>query len=400
MFPKTVCLTDFVTLLYSFYLISPFDSFFLLVVLPRLLFHRRPETNWILNGVKKRKEKNMLPSMILSAILPALALATKTHVKTLGTIPRGTWLENIALRPNGAVLTTQIWPAANIWTVKKPASDCTALELIAVLPKGTSAIGITAFEDTDGLETYVVTSGNFTFEGKIAALAGTFSAWTIKFPDSHSFNATVKEITSLGETALAPNGILNTKDIPGVVLFADCYAGNVGVLNVASGHFQPAVWTYPEMGRPQNVFEGINGIKIFDGHLYWTNTVMVCVFKAPIQANGYPVKGAKPQLVANFTSLAGAVDDFELDKHGNIYAATNLENDVLYADVKTGKTEIWVGGIKDFTVEGIAALALVKDSQDEIVFYGATSGGIERPIDGISGPSAVVELKRRKSPHY
>lgn len=341
----------------------------------------------------------MLFSTVLSFCFAAVASARAPQIRHLGQLANETFLENIAVRPNGAILVTQLLSESNIYTIRNPGSRHTSLELIATLPFGNASVGITQINDVDGLETYVVTGADFV-DGR-NPVSGTYTAYTLQFLNKHSDAIRLRNITALGPTGVSANGITSSDKYPGIVFIADSFTGLIGRLDVPRRIFQQGVWSYDELKPPAGKRLGINGVKIFNSHLYWTNSQRLAVYKVPITKSGWPVAGAVPQLVADISSIASILDDFTLDRRGNVWIATNLDNTVVFADAKTGESKIVAGGLKDRALIGVGTLAVGRESRDEITLYSATAGGIEAPIDGyIEGAkvSAITFKTRNGKP--
>ncbi len=332
----------------------------------------------------------MLCSIVLSTCFAAIALAKAPHIRQLGQLANGTFLENILVRPNGAILVTQLLREPNIYTIKKPESRNTSLELVTALPFGNASVGITQVHDIDGLETYVVTGADFR-DGR-TPISGTYTAYTLQFMNKYSDTFKLRKITALGPSSVSANGIISSDEYPGVVFIADSFTGVIGRLDVPNGRFEQGVWSYDELKAPAGQRLGINGVKIYQSHLYWTNSQRLAVYKVPITKSARPVPRAVPQLVANLSSIATILDDFTIDRRGNIWTATNLDNTVIFSDAKTGESKIVAGGLKDFVLLGVGALAIGRESRKEILLYGATSGGLERPIDGITEGAKVSAI--------
>lgn len=347
----------------------------------------------------------------LAFLFAGITAAWSPSVKNLGQLEKGTAFDSLVLRPNGDILVPELSTSPNIWMIERSKSGHFGpMKLLATLPEGNSAISITQVKHHhhkkhNGIESYVITGGtlkDFIF------VPQTFSAYLLEFGNddintSYAHNSPpishLSKIASLGPLSTGPNGITSSSEMPDLVFITECYDGWVGVLNVTSQHYTPKVFVYPEMKPPKadipsHQLPGINGIKIHDNHLYFTNSVLVSLFKIAINAEGYPEPGAKPQLVANMTEVASIVDDFTLDPSGNIaWVATNLDNTLLRVDLVTGKNEIYVGGVRDPIVEGISSVAVGKDGN----LYGVTSGGIEKPIDGEFFQGAeVVKIQGRR----
>lgn len=332
----------------------------------------------------------MLFSAVISACFAATALARAPEIRHLGQLANETFLENIAMRPNGAILVTQLLREPNVYIINNPESRHTSLELVTALPFGNSSVGITQISDIDGLETWVVTGADFV-DGR-TPVSGTYTAYTMQFKNKHNDKVKLRKITALGAAGVSANGIISSDDYPGIVFIADSFTGQIGRLDVARRRFQQGVWKYPELSAPEGQRLGINGIKIWKSHLYWTNSQRLAVYKVPITKSGWPVPNAVPQMVADISDIASILDDFTMDSRGNIWIATNLDNTVIFVDAKTGENKIVAGGLQDFVLMGVGALAVGRESWGEITLYGATSGGLERPINGITEGAKVSSI--------
>ncbi|KHN95588.1 Six-bladed beta-propeller, TolB-like protein [Metarhizium album ARSEF 1941] len=338
----------------------------------------------------------LFSAVVVSACFSPVVLAKYPKIRTLGQLTNGTWLENIVVRSNGAILATQLLNESNIWTIKKPESCYSSLELVTSLPFANASVGITRITDINGLETYVIAGGNFS-NGESPA-PGEYTVYTLQFLNKYSEEFKLRKIAALGPSSISANGIISSDEYPGVVFIADSFTGLIGRLDVSTGRFQQGVWSYKELKAPPGLRTGVNGVKLYQSHLYWTNSELVAVYKVPITASGWPVPDAVPQLVANLSSVASIVDDFVIDSRGNIYSATNLDNTIIFSDVKTGRSKVVAGGLKDFILEGVGALAIGRERHGEILLYGATSGGLERPINGITEGAKVSAISLRTNP--
>ena len=112
---------------------------------------------------------------------PSVRLPLPAHtVAQLNSTP--TWLENIAVRPNGDLLITQLAPHPILYTIKNPSSPNASLSPIYEwhVPNVTKLLGIT--ETTP--DTFVIVAGNATTDS--LGYHGTFSLWEARFPSSSS----------------------------------------------------------------------------------------------------------------------------------------------------------------------------------------------------------------------
>ena len=331
------------------------------------------------------------PKTLLLAALPTLSLAKTFPVHTLSQLPQGSWLENIAVRPNSDLLVTSLEPDATVYTVKKPAEGRHSLEVLAKIPGVQNLLGISQVDTSDGKETYVVVGGNST---QIADFTpGTFGAWKITLSQGKCDDIVrVTHVSNMSPGSLFLNGVT---DIPGVkdaVLVADSAAGLVGYLNLKTGVYDTNAFVFHEMvpAPTAAIPIGVNGIRIFKDFLYWTNSFLVSIYRIRINHSGYPAQGAVPELVANLSSKAHLLDDFTFDQGGNIYAATNFDNSVVYIDTKTGKWETIAGSADQLTIGGSTAVAFGRGKKDQQTLYVSTAGALGSPVNGTKTEGAKV----------
>ncbi|KAF6514359.1 hypothetical protein HZS61_005493 [Fusarium oxysporum f. sp. conglutinans] len=487
----------------------------------------------------------LVPSVLSLIAFPAVALGSSFTAKTIGQLPLGTWLENVAVRSNGDLLVTELWPSATVYTVVKPADCKSGLEELVTFPSITGLLGIAEVPKSPGKpETFIAVGSEATALSHLTP--GTFEAWAIEFPNRrHQPKVKVRKISDMTKKSAFLNGVAAIPGRSDAVLVSDSVAGTLRgrltgaqsrqvarqeqlrlttdqeddlerwilrqkklghapthaqvrtiVRSVLARHGDHAPlgrkWTtrfverHPalktKLGRrtdwervnaatPANikrlfdVYEtvdwipperrynadeggimegqgvnglvigssqespnavpvktatseggvpyfgwrayrsdgfypadafGINGIKVRDSYLYFTNSNAVKIYRIAITPAGYPKKGAKPQLVADLSSGVGFFDDFEFDTNGNIYAATNFDNSIVFVDVKTGKWRTVVGGIHEMTVAGSTAAAFSYGKKGEKTLYVSTSGALAKPVDGTKTEGAkVVAVKIR-----
>lgn len=325
---------------------------------------------------------------VLAVAAPSPSSSVSLSSKVIGQLSDGTWLENLAVRPNGDVLTTLLFPYGGIYTIRQSPQGLHGLELLANFTCLNSLGGITPVAVPSGLETYVVVGANTT--GLSQPIRGTFSAWTVTFQPTkpgatrRDLDVRIDKVSDMSPNSTFLNGVVSIPDVPHAVLVADSAAGSVGYLDIQTGELDPDAFVFPEMQPlPGESFPlGIDGIRIHDGYLYFTNTFRVTIYRVALAASGYPATGATPEVVANLTSFAHGLDDFAFDSRGNILAATNFDNSVLYVDVRTGDARILLGGEDDITFAGCTGVYFGRGWAEPNTFFVSTSGGLANPIGG------------------
>ncbi|WZH50007.1 hypothetical protein QYS62_011237 [Fusarium acuminatum] len=329
-------------------------------------------------------------SVLAFASFPALALSHSLSAKTLGQLPLGTWLESVVVRSNGDLLTTQMWPTATIYTIPNPLTCDTGIEKLVTIPSIHGILGIDQVPLGPGKpETFVVVGSNSTDVGKLTV--GTFGAWKVEFNHKrHQAKVKVTKISNMTPNSSFLNGVIAIPGVSDAVLVSDSILGVVGRLDLSTGIFDTSAFAFPEMTPIPGGSFGINGIKIHDGSLYWTNSNAATIYRVAITSKGFLVKGAKPQVVSNLSKSVSFLDDFAFSSDGYIYATSNFDNSVVRIDTKTGKWKTVVGGIHDMTVAGSTAVAFGNGKLGQKKMFVSTSGALAMPVDGTKTEGAKV----------
>ncbi|OIW28641.1 hypothetical protein CONLIGDRAFT_389394 [Coniochaeta ligniaria NRRL 30616] len=326
--------------------------------------------------------------MLLWAILLAvLALASPVHgAKQLAAglplshrvvyqFPNHTWLENIFVRSNGDLLVTVLMPSAALIQISDPSS---AEPTVSIVHNFTSVDGLLGIAETKH-DVFTVTGGNFTGIG--AQVNGTFSAWEVDLNGSDMYNnKNVNLITSMKPVAFM-NGLTSLPENPTTVLIADSALGVVWRLDTLTGRFNKAL-DFLDMkvvpGSPLAI--GINGIRISNDTLYFTNSFERTIYRVKIDKTGGVAMGAAME---KFVQIKEAIflDDFAIGSDGVIWAVENVANR-LFAVRPDGSYEVVEGGINQTTVAGDTAAAFGRGKTDQKTLYVVTSGAQAGPVNG------------------
>ncbi|KAM0431351.1 hypothetical protein ACHAPT_005327 [Fusarium lateritium] len=327
-------------------------------------------------------------SLLLSAVaLSTVVLSASLPSTTLAQLELGTFLENIAVRPNGDLLVTKLWPSAAIYTIRDPSDGHNPLEELVSISSIQSIYGLA---QVPGTETFVFVGGNSTTPG--ASITGSFGVWAVDFEPRRG-GVKVRNISSMSPQSKFLNGVTGIPGVSNAVLVADSANGLIGRLDLTTGVFDTSAFRYPSEMNPVEGARlpiGVNGIQIRDGHLYWTNSFQACIYRIAITPLGFPGRRAIPELVADLSKGVSFLDDFAFDRQGNIYVATNLDNSVVFVDVESKEWKTVVGGISEMTVAGSTAVAFGRGRNDKDILYVSTSGAIATPVNGTETEGAKV----------
>ncbi|KAK0611643.1 hypothetical protein B0T14DRAFT_530799 [Immersiella caudata] len=287
--------------------------------------------------------------------------------------PFPTWLENIAVRTNGDILVTTLssTPNAILYTVQSPSFPSASPIPLHTFTNITSLFGIT--ESSTKPDLFLIAGGNL----PTASTPASYFIWALDFQQHPPKTTLIAE----NPHALLPNGITS---IPhrDAILVADSLAGLVWHVNLTTGETTTGIQV-PEMaappGSPPDAI-GINGVKIHKGYLYWSHSSLASIFRVRINKDGRRDLNAPVETVARLD--ATFLDDFVIEPDGIIWAATNSDSTLVAVDIRTGKSEVVLGGKGEMTVAGATAVAPGRGKGDEGAVYVVTCGGLRRPVNG------------------
>lgn len=130
-----------------------------------------------------------------------------------------------------------------------------------------------------------------------------------------------------------------------------------------------------------NPMPAANGIKLFRGTVYVTNTAKQLLLKIPLLG----MQAGEPEVFMRQLNL----DDFVVDHSGNIYATTHIYNSVVKITPDKGVTII---GNVDQGLAGSTAVAFGQSPADTNCLYVTTNGGMSLPPAGGLQEARVVKL--------
>jgi len=273
----------------------------------------------------------------------------ETGARTIVTFPSGTLLENIAIGPWGDLFVTAIESGT----------------IFQVSPQGTSRV----FGQVQGPLTCLA----FDLNGTLVAAGGT-SVYRFG-PDGHP--SLVMNIAG----ARSLNGV--TLFSLGTFLIADDTAATVWKVDVNARTATP--WLTDDLLAPpaDGLPIGANGVKIFRGAVYVSNTGAGTILSAPIMRDGSA--GRLEVYASSFQ-----VDDFVFGLDGTIFAATQLGH-IIRLQRNGTRTMIPTGTLGD------AALAFGRTLSDFRDIYVVNNGGAFLGLPNGPLPASIVRLTMNRT---
>jgi len=244
-------------------------------------------------------------------------------------------LENIAVRPNGQILVTNM-NSANLYAVDPVAKT------------STTAVAVTGARGLSGVRE--VTPDVF-------AVIGDKSIYKVDFTGAAPAVTLVKAISEASNL----NGLSSFDDDS--VLVADAGKGNVYRFSISTGEYS-VVLEDPTMAPSGGIPFGIDGILHVNGTVWYTNIFKNSFHKVEVDENGK----AKGSVTTLWTNLMG--DDLCVGPNGKIYVATNSPNTVVEVDPAAPTPKV-VGQVR-----GSTACAFGRGESDANTLYVSGAQGV------------------------
>ncbi len=296
----------------------------------------------------------------LLALAPALLLARPGRAQAapeiLARYPSGTFLENLAVEPEGRVLFTNYF-ARRIerWS---EAGGAGTLAEVPAHPVSLTPLG-------DGRHALAAHGASF-LQGP-SALRGTGAVLLLAADGRVAGRIPLPDV-------IFPNGGLLLA--PGRMLLADSALGRIWALDIAAGTVAP--WLdHPLLAPVEGQRNpGVNGLKRRGDTLLASNSATRQLLR--IRLAGGAASGA-PEPIA---TMSGGVDDFAVADDGTVYAATHATGLARLAPGATTPETIPAPG-----VEGSTAVALTPDGR---ALYALGTGGL---TSGGRGDAVLARIR-------
>lgn len=297
----------------------------------------------------------------------------------------GTWYENIAVRPNGHILATRI---------DKPVVD----EIDPVKGTGSPVVGLPdslGFTGLTGIaeirpDVFAIGAGQYKFG--VGPVPGSWEVFTLDLTSPDGI-AQTQSLLAIPEIGLL-NGL--TKFDDNTLLAADSEFGALYKIDVPSATYTKLLSAEDgdtALGSPEGVPMqiGINGVKVRDGFLYFTNTMRQSFYRVPLDASAKPT-GPVETVASGFSA-----DDFAFGPDGTAYITTHITNEVVaVAPGGHQKEAVVISGHQDtLEIAGSTAAAFGRgtgEADDSNVLYVVTAGGLSQPVKGQVEPAKVVAI--------
>lgn len=295
-------------------------------------------------------------------ILSLLGLLNASRAASISRTPRtrevfhfsnATFIETIAVRPNGHLL-LDTFDNGRMYTID-PSAQHAIPHLVAEFPGVSGLTGIVEVAP----DVFAVSGGRLN-PATYRMEKGSARIFLISFGCGSSpgkDSPTVAIVADVPDTELL-NGMTSLPKYPHVILSADSVEGLIYRIDTSTGVVDIA-FRDEKLGFPSNttlVPLGVNGIKVHDDYLYFSNSAQQLFGRIKITPEGD--RAGEVEEIATVPNTTGAYDDFAVAKDGTAYVT-----------------------LHPFTVVKITPdgkqTAIAEDT-DSTVFYDPTSAALSR----------------------
>lgn len=343
------------------------------------------------------------PALILSIFLSTLILPSLSNpalpprssqqpelplpVKIVHQFPLGTWLENLAVRKNGKILTTAVTSPELFQVDDRGVLPPTVVHRFA---GANTCTGITELGD----DIFYVIAGNFVF----STLTPVVGSWAVYQVNMRNYNGTsaapVTKIAQITGSQIA-NGITVLSHKRKTLLVGDSSAGVVYRLDIETGTITKVLDQPLTKGTNPQQTTGVNGLVVRDGYLFFVNTNQNLLAKIAINEDGTP-KSTVATIVSNGV---GGPDDFSIAPSGGNVAVIAQNAPNVLGVVKNGVYMEVAGNnaAKGSVLLGPTAVEFARCGRqgDNKRVYISTSGGVLQYLVGnitVPGTISSVDL--------
>ncbi|KAH7306099.1 hypothetical protein BKA65DRAFT_578232 [Rhexocercosporidium sp. MPI-PUGE-AT-0058] len=268
-------------------------------------------------------------------------LINRLKIRQIFQFPTTTYIENIHVRPNGHLLFTTL-SSGDLYTIN-PNDSNPIHSVVATLPGSTGLAGIATVDAAAGI--FAVSGGEHISMG---FAPGSVAVYIICIPADSNTGVVLDRISVDGTL----NGMTSIPGTPDIVLSVDSVGGRVMRINTRTRAVDVAI-SDPSLGRGDSTFPiGVNGVKVRNEFLYFTNSALGTFARFPIDAEGN--KKGDVEIMATLPDTPPganiAYDDFDFDRDGNAYVACHS-----YSFLKItpgGEQSVWLGGKREVKVDG------------------------------------------------
>ncbi|KAH8765390.1 hypothetical protein F5883DRAFT_99293 [Diaporthe sp. PMI_573] len=334
----------------------------------------------------------MLSDVITAvSILSGCAIAAEIHdspfrkaeTRTIYQFPNNTYVENLAVRPNGQIL-VNVLTSPQVWLIDPELPDRAVL--VHEFP---SVLGLSAIVEYQP-DVFAIAGGNVSL-GTGEAFVDSWSIWSL---DLSGIN-----ITSNESISAQPPAISKIADVPSarfldgmallsgpwkqLLIVGDVRTGTIYSVDMATGGYAVVINNTLTSPAPDYAFgpSATNGIQIRDDMMYFANIGQKTLNTVRLDvSDGTPV--GEFETIAHTLGPLDQWDDFALDDEGNVWMAAGGANTIQKINTHTGDVRIVAGDVNSTSIAEPTSAKFGRRESDSTVLYVTTAGGLATPVNG------------------
>lgn len=307
----------------------------------------------------------------------------KAETRTIYQFPNNTYVENLAVRPNGQIL-VNILTSPQVWLVDPDLPDRAVL--IHEFPSVLGLSGIVEYQP----DTFAIAGGNISLTTG-ESVVGSWSIWSL---DLRGLN-----ITSNESVTAQPPDLRKIADVPPasfldgmallpspekqLLIVGDVRSGTVYSVDIDTGGYAVLINNTLTAPAPDYAFgpSGTNGIQIRNDTMYFVNTGQKNLNRVRLDiSDGTPVGDFKT--VAQTLTTLDQWDDFALDDEGNAWMAAGGANTIQKINTRTGEVMVVAGDVNSTAIAEPTSAKFGRRECDSTVLYVTAAGGLATPVNG------------------
>lgn len=321
----------------------------------------------------------------------------KAETRTIYQFPNNTYVENLAVRPNGQIL-VNILTSPQVWLVD-PDLPGRAL-LIHEFPTVLGLSGIVEYQP----DKFAIAGGNVSLSTG-ESVVGSWSIWSL---DLRGLNITSNESVSAQPPALSkiadvsPASFLNGMALLSspekqLLIVGDIRTGTVFTVDIDSGGYAVVINNTFTAPATDYAFgpSGTDGIQTRNDTMYFANIGQKHLNTVRLNlSDGTPVGDFKT--IAQTLTPLDQWDDFALDDEGNAWMAAGGANTIQKIDTRTGEVTVVAGDVNSTAIAEPTSAKFGRRECDSKTLYVTTAGGLATPVNGdivIGGQLVAVKTE-------
>lgn len=307
----------------------------------------------------------------------------KAETRTIYQFPNDTYVENLAIRPNGQIL-ANVLTSPQVWLVDPELPGRAVL-----VHEFSSALGLSGIVEYEP-DVFAIAGGNISLSTG-ESVVGSWSIWSL---DLRGLNISSNESVLVQQPAVSKiadvpsatflNGmaLLSSPDRRHLIT-GDVRTGTIYSVDIDTGGYAVVINNTFTAPAPDYAFgsSGTDGIQIRNDTMYFANLGQKKLYRARLNVSDGTLVGELETVAQTLTPL-DQWDDFALDGEGNAWMAAGGANTIQKINTRSGDVRIVAGNVNSTAIAEPTSAKFGRRESDSAVLYVTTAGGLATPVNG------------------